>query len=73
MKLPVTVTLTIVAATAVAAARQAPSTTSSSPSTITVAGCLQQTSDSPDAFVFRPGTDAMPAWYASMAPVYRVS
>ena len=73
MKLLGIVTLTIVVATAVAAARQAPATTSSSPSTLTIAGCLQQTSDSPDAFVFRPGTDATPAWNASMAPVYRVS
>jgi hypothetical protein len=42
------------------------------PSSLTIQGCLQQTSDSPDAFVIRPSKESSAAWMGK-APIYRVS
>ena len=59
------------AALATSAGVEAQSSTPSQ-TTLTIQGCLQQTSDAPDAFVVRPSKESSAAWMGR-APIYRVT
>lgn len=59
-------------ATTVTVGAQSSTPSSAQASSLTIEGCLQQTSDAPDAFVIRPSKESSAAW-TGKAPIYRVS
>ena len=59
-------------ATTVTVGAQSSTQSRAQASSLTIQGCLQQTSDSPDAFVIRPSKESTVAWMGK-APIYRVS